>query len=199
MRKHYPIPRKGNAERVADGSIREGAGTLALVTNVDLGRIKLRSGEQFRDVREVALEPLELGGRHYRPLPEHPDASLTITRMTSGLLFELEFEAHVAGPCFRCLAEAAVTTAVRGREYHATSGGEADELRTPYVADGNLDLSGWAHDAVALALPDKILCRADCAGLCATCGIDLNEGACACAPSEPDSRWAALAELRDRL
>ena len=37
-----------------------------------------------------------------------------------------------------------------------------------------LDVSQWAHDAVALALPDKILCRPDCAGLCPVCGRNLN-------------------------
>ena len=33
-----------------------------------------------------------------------------------------------------------------------------------------LDLGAWARDALALALPDQVLCRPDCAGLCAVCG-----------------------------
>ena len=88
---------------------------------------------------------------------------------------------------------------VKAREYQATNPGDADELRTPYVSDETLDLSAWARDVVALALPDKILCRADCAGICAGCGADLNREACTCGPPEPDARWAGLAELRDRL
>jgi uncharacterized protein len=45
-------------------------------------------------------------------------------------------------------------------------------------------------------MPAQVLCRADCAGLCPVCGIDLNE-----APPDhaheraPDPRWAALREL----
>lgn len=169
------------------------------MTTFNLRTVKLRSGEQFRDAREVDLEPLELGGQRYVPVPEKPEAMLTISRVTSGFLFELEFEGRLLGPCFRCLADAGVTTPIRAREYQATSPGESDELETPYVVDEILDLSSWARDAVALALPDKILCRADCAGLCAVCGADLNTDPHDHGEPEPDLRWAALAELKDRL
>ena len=98
----------------------------------------------------------------------------------------------------RCLADAVLDLPISAREYQATSPGESEELRSEYLVDDRLDLSGWARDAVVLALPDKILCRPDCAGLCPVCGRDLNDE-----PhehdEEPDSRWSALAELRDRL
>jgi uncharacterized protein len=89
--------------------------------------------------------------------------------------------------------------AVRSREYQATSPDESDELRTPYVVDDRLDLSAWARDAVALALPDKILCRPDCAGICPVCGRDLNREPHEHEEKEADPRWAALSELRDKL
>ncbi|HEU4448795.1 MAG TPA: DUF177 domain-containing protein [Gaiellaceae bacterium] len=160
---------------------------------------KLRPGEQFQDVREVELEPLELGGQRYLPLPESPEALLTLTQTSSGLVLELELEVRLVGPCVRCLADAGVTVHVASREYQATNPGEADELRTPYLADDRLDLSAWARDAVALALPDKILCREDCAGLCPACGRDLNREPHEHEGEPSDPRWAALAELRDRL
>ena len=60
-----------------------------------------------------------------------------------------------------------------------------------------LDLRAWARDALALALPTRILCRAECAGLCPICGIDLNTADSGHAhESEPDSRWGRLSELR---
>jgi uncharacterized protein len=75
--------------------------------------------------------------------------------------------------------------------------GEGDELESPYVTDGLLDLRGWARDALALTLPTQLLCRADCAGLCPTCGADLNEAGPEHAhESGPDPRWAKLSELR---
>ena len=73
---------------------------------------------------------------------------------------------------------------------------ESDEMRTPYLEDDKLDLSAWARDAVALELPDKILCRPDCAGLCPVCGKDLNDEPHEHDEPKADTRWAALAELR---
>jgi DUF177 domain-containing protein len=55
------------------------------------------------------------------------------------------------------------------------------------------------RDSVGLALPLNPLCRDDCAGLCARCGKDLNEGACECVDDDIDPRWDALAALRERL
>lgn len=160
---------------------------------------KLRPGEQFRDVKDVELEPFALGGQRYLPVPESPEAVLTLTQTSSGLVLDLELDVRVVGPCVRCLADAGVSLHVTSREYQATSPGEADELTTPYLEDARLDLSAWARDAVALALPDKILCREDCAGLCPVCGRDLNREPHEHEGEATDPRWAALADLRDTL
>jgi len=169
------------------------------VTYLDLRTLGIRSGEQFRDTRAIRLEPLSLGGQRYLPVPDEPDADIVVTRTSSGLLFELALEARLHGPCFRCLGDAALTLPLRAREYHATSPAESEELVSPYVSDDRLDLSAWARDTIALALPDKILCRSECAGLCPTCGKDLNVEPHEHAAEADDPRWAALAELRDRL
>ena len=65
------------------------------------------------------------------------------------------------------------------------------------LADDLLDLSAWVRDAVALAVPDKILCRPECAGICAVCGKDLNAEPHEHAEESVDPRWAALQGLRD--
>jgi uncharacterized protein len=54
-------------------------------------------------------------------------------------------------------------------------------------------------DSIVLALPDKILCREDCAGLCPVCGRNLNREPHGHEGEESDPRWAALAELRESL
>jgi len=169
------------------------------VTTFNVRTVKMRPGEQFRDVRSVDLEPLDLGGQRYVPIPESPEAVITLTQTSSGLVLELELEVRMVGPCVRCLADAGVTLHVKSQEYQATSPGESDELTTPYLVEHRLDLSAWAHDAVALALPDKILCRDDCAGLCPVCGRDLNREPHEHEGEAHDPRWAALADLKDRL
>ena len=169
------------------------------MTTFNVRTVKLRPGEQFRDVRSVDLEPLDLGGQRYVPIPESPEAVITLTQTSSGLVLELELEVRMVGPCVRCLADAGVSLHVKSQEYQATSPGESDELTTPYLVEHRLDLSAWAHDAVALALPDKILCREDCAGLCPVCGRDLNREPHEHEDEAHDPRWAALADLKDQL
>ena len=170
------------------------------MTTLDLRTLRIRSGEQVEQQRAVELEPYDLGGQRYEPRPADPEADLTVTRTTDGLVLELDLETRLAGPCFRCLTGTEIALRVRGREYQAARGAEEDEeLRTPYVEDDKLDVSRWARDAVALALPEKILCREDCAGLCAVCGRDLNAEPHTHEETARDPRWGALAELRDRL
>jgi uncharacterized protein len=168
------------------------------VTTLNLRTVKLRSGEQFRDEQEIELEPLELGGQRYLPVPQKVPAELTITRASTGTVFELSFRVRLHGPCYRCLEDAVLDFPISAREYQATAP-ESDEMRTPYLEDDNLDLSAWARDALVLALPDKILCRPDCAGLCPVCGKDLNAEPHEHDEPKADSRWSALAELKNRL
>ena len=63
--------------------------------------------------------------------------------------------------------------------------------------DDAVQLAAWARDAIVLALPNPILCRADCAGLCPACGKNLNLEPHAHEEQDVDPRWAALEALRD--
>ena len=166
------------------------------MTTFNLRNAKLRTGEQHRETLDVDLEPLFLGGQEYGPDPAVVPAELVITKATTGSVYELAFRVSLRGPCVRCLSDAELGLRIQAREYHATKSGD-EELRSPYViGDETVDLSAWARDAVALALPDKILCRPDCAGLCPVCGKDLNEEPHEHDVPAADSRWAALEALR---
>src|SRR3954469_18288140 len=164
----------------------------------NLRQLKLRSGEEYRDEVELELEPFEFGGERYLPVPDRVPAELAITKASTGLVFELGFGAPLHGPCYRCLGDAVLELPVSGREYQATNPEGSDELRTQYVIDNDLDVAAWARDAIALALPHKILCRPDCAGLCPVCGKNLNDEPHTHAEERTDSRWAALEALRDQ-
>jgi len=86
---------------------------------------------------------------------------------------------------------------IRGTEYQDADSKE-EEMATPYIEGDNIDLSAWARDAIALALPEKILCRPDCAGLCDVCGKNLNDEPHTHDEAVADPRWAALEALRDQ-
>jgi uncharacterized protein len=169
------------------------------MTSFNLRSLKLRSGEQYEDEQEIELSPLEFGGQRYLPVPDTVPAELRVTGASTGTVFELEFTVRLHGPCQRCLADAVLDRRIRGREYHASSRDADEELRSPYIAADRLDLSAWARDAIALDLPEQILHDPDCAGLCPICGKDLNVEPHEHEEQEPDPRWEALADLREKL
>ncbi len=170
------------------------------MTRFPLRRLRLRLGEQHSDAVKVELEPFDLGGQRYLPVPQEVEAALTVTQATTGLLFELRFELRLHGPCMRCLADAVLDVRVDTREYHAADPGGDEELRSEYVVDDDqLDLSAWARDSIATGLPAQILHARDCAGLCPVCGKDLNVEPHEHEEVSADPRWGALEGLRDRL
>jgi len=127
------------------------------MTSFDLRALKLRSGEQFQDEVEVQLVPLEFGGQRYLPVPEQVPTELRATQASTGTLFELSFVGRLHGPCQRCLRDTAIDHSISAREYHASSADADEELRSEYVADDKLDLSGWARDALVLDEPTNHL------------------------------------------
>jgi uncharacterized protein len=169
------------------------------VKTFNLRSARLRPGEEYRDRIELELTPFEYGGQRYLPVPDTIPAELVVSRASTGTVFELRFAARLHGPCYRCLEDASLEVPVSAREYQATNPEGSDDLRTPYLEDDRLDVQGWAHDTIALALPEQILCREDCAGLCPVCGKNLNLEPHEHDEAHGDPRWAALAELRDRL
>ncbi len=70
-----------------------------------------------------------------------------------------------------------------------------DDLEVWFLKDNYLDLAELAAQQLQLAVPMKILCNDNCAGLCPVCGGNRNQkDACNCEP-EPDPRWQALRGL----
>ena len=126
-------------------------------------------------------------------------ASLRADSVVEGVLVTGEVEASVAVACARCLNEHRESVAFDLCELFVTPARELPAEEAYRLAGADMDLEPMLRDAVALALPLRPLCRADCPGLCSTCGRDLNKGPCDCRDEQSDPRWAALSGLRERL
>jgi uncharacterized protein len=187
-----------------------------LIEKVDLDALGLAYGDATRIKGEVTPAKVMLGGQDYEPVPVEPAFELDVSRTSAGYAMRLRFEVGLSGPCFRCLEAATARVAVDAREVdqpvdpipvqgssrHEEAEDDEDEvsaaeLTSPYVDEGTLDLAAWTHDALILSLPEQILCRPDCLGLCPVCGESLNGAD----PAEHDHgqnldpRWAKLREL----
>ena len=161
---------------------------------LDLGRLRLSSGEGKRLDLTTTFDPIELGAETYSSAPV--PVRLDVARTTGdGWSLRLRYDATLEGPCMRCLEPAARVMQVDAREVDQPGGG--DDLRSPYVDGDELDLRAWARDALALALPTQIVCSDECLGLCPICGENLNTaGPDHHHEAAPDPRWAKLSELK---
>lgn len=120
-------------------------------------------------------------------------ASLKLTYLgeEKGIVIEGELKTRLTPCCSRCLKsyrldyEAAFTEEISSR----------DMLDDPVFVGDSLDLSQLVRERLLVSLPQKYICRDDCAGLCPRCGQDLNEKVCMCRDEGLDPRLEVLKEL----
>jgi DUF177 domain-containing protein len=141
---------------------------------IDLANLALTPGEGRRLDGELRLESVRLAGLDHPVEGGGLVYGLEISRTGAGHAFRLHFDATITGPCARCLEGASANVHVEAREVDQPRAGD-EELSSPYVKDGVLDVAAWARDALVLDAPAQILCRPDCAGLCPVCGKSLND------------------------
>lgn len=86
-------------------------------------------------------------------------------------------------------------------EEHYTSEKESElhgeDLDVSLYDGEKIDLSELAREQILLNLPAQILCSENCKGLCAKCGVNLNEKTCNCETKEIDPRWSALKKIKE--
>jgi uncharacterized protein len=151
-----------------------------------------RPGAHRRMHLEVPLgEELHAGSSALSPRAE-VSIDLLLEWATEGVLATGTVRAPFTGECRRCLGpvEGEVVAEVQELFEAEPREGESYPLRHEMI-----DLEPLAREALLLGLPLAPLCKEDCRGLCAECGVDLNEVPDHSHP-ERDERWAALDALR---
>ncbi|WP_030157731.1 DUF177 domain-containing protein [Glycomyces sp. NRRL B-16210] len=163
----------------------------------ELGRT---SGTTMHVAREIAA-PEAYGVAVYGVPSSAPiDLDVRFTAVSEGVLADGEVEAVAEGECARCLAPVRDTLRVHVQELYAYEGSvtdattDADEILR---LDGDLlDLEPAVRDALVLAMPVTPLCRPDCPGLCAECGVPWDDLPDDHGHETVDPRWAGLEKLR---
>jgi uncharacterized protein len=126
------------------------------------------------------------------PAAEPVCVDATLEQVSEGIVVRGTIAARWQAACSRCLAPVEGEVAVHVDELYEPVPLEGE---TYPLTDDIVDLELLVRDALVLELPAAPLCRADCRGICPTCGADRNVTTCDCAESEPDPRWAALRAL----
>lgn len=148
-------------------------------------------GKTKRVEREVVLDDLGISSARV-PEGEPVRLDLELQAVNDGIVAVGTVAAPWVGECRRCLKAARGEASAAVQEVYERDPVEGE---TRKLAGIEVDLTELVRDAVLLELPLAPLCRADCAGLCPTCGVDLNESGCECVVEDKDPRWAALEQI----
>jgi uncharacterized protein len=140
----------------------------------------------------VSLAASDLGIDDDR-ITDEITVDVTATSNIDGVVVEGTVTMSWRASCRRCLAEVFGTSSIEVDEVYQD---EIDDDADAFPIEGDqIDLVPAVREAVLLELPDDVLCREDCAGICPVCGTDRNLGSCDCDTTIRDDRWAALADL----
>lgn len=173
----------------------------AMNTNAK-NQLRINAFEMLRrpgTIKSIHLEvpPAAVQASDERLLPDSPiGVDLECESLSDGIVVRGRITAAFRGDCRRCLQPLEGSIGVDVRELYQVDLTDPDA----FAIEGDIiDLAPMVRESVLLELPDGPLCRIDCAGLCATCGVDLNAGPCSCPSESVDPRWSALETLRDSL
>ncbi len=163
------------------------------------------------DLRELARGPVdtraELAGDD--PLFEGLEVPLTEPVQVTGRLqaagdgrfyWRGSLATRLERECRRCLVPVVTPVAADiAALFSQDPDAQEDPNSYPLAPDATqIDLRPAVREELLLAVPQWVVCREECRGLCPRCGKDLNAGPCGCPPA-PDARWQGLAALKPKL
>jgi len=127
-----------------------------------------------------------------------------LMRTDRGILAKGRLDTEVGLSCSRCLSlfNYPLTLNIEEEYFPTTDVATGATLPLPdepgcFTIDEHniLDLTEAIRQYALLAMPMKPLCVEGCAGLCPSCGGNLNQASCNCPPRPADPRWSKLSEL----
>jgi uncharacterized metal-binding protein YceD (DUF177 family) len=139
-----------------------------------------------------AVLPFTLGSQPLGEGEELLAAAGTVTKLQRGFLVHLEARWRRETACDRCLDPVVLLQDGSIEEVF----GPDEALDERPVVEGLLDLGPLLAELLVLEEPVKVLCSAECRGLCPVCGQNRNHGTCSCETETIDPRLARLMDWR---
>ena len=148
-------------------------------------------------VLDLPVAPVELGLADSRFAADDViDVHLRLESLNDSIVVVGTIEVPWRGVCRRCLRNLSEVAICEVDELYQTMVTNPEAFE---IIDNQLDLLPMVREIALLDAPEAPLCRLDCLGLCPICGIDLNEGECACEAPKVESHWAVLDQLKEQL
>lgn len=154
-----------------------------------IGRPGAHRTETFSADLELKMDLAKIAG----PV----DVSVRLDTATREIIAAGTADYQLVTTCHRCLIEVVQQGRGRFKQVYRYEGPVDDEDVMPVSPDGYIDLEPPVRDEVGLSMPLTPLCRNDCAGLCPTCGNDLNTDPCDGHDEVSSSPFAVLEHFLD--
>ncbi len=112
-----------------------------------------------------------------------PDATLSLIKINGKVFLTGRHSAYLEGEisysitadCTRCLTTITKDFVVEFNEELEMNNLEGYEIKNDII-----DLTKIVNDRIIMNDPVNFLCKEDCKGICASCGVNLNEEECKC-------------------
>jgi uncharacterized protein len=132
------------------------------------------------------------------------DLDCLITKTSTTVFIKGKLSAIIKSCCSRCLEIVSIpiggdfvyTLVPVKAETKEDMELTAEELEISHYQGDFIDLTSIICEHIILQIPIKTLCREECKGLCARCGINLNASSCNCHLAVVDNRMAVLKNLK---
>jgi len=154
---------------------------------------------------DTGARPEDLGPQ-VEAIAAAPRAELRLERDGDLVFAQGQYAAGLVLGCSRCLGplpldlagEVAWTFRPLPQDAPEEAHLAGEEMELSFYRDGVIDLAQALRDELGLALPMAPLCRAECPGLCPSCGRPMQPGKACCRSESVDPRWAKLAQLKPK-
>jgi uncharacterized protein len=141
--------------------------------------------------------PLLLGSPETDNFSDKVNVDVALEKGHGQILLKASIQTTRICICDRCLASFAkplTNSYEMVYMYDSLTPPSGDEEEVKFITreTHEIDIAEDVRQMICLAVPMKMLCRDDCAGLCPVCGSNLNSDACGCKDDDIDLRWAVL-------
>lgn len=149
---------------------------------------------------DLLAEPNEIGLDDQFKDTIHVDVMLEKTSRQIHLKGHVSTVGHFQ--CDRCIDEFHLRIGTTYEMFYITEESEMsrfvpDQVQLIPPDLNEIDIGEDVRQMVLLAIPQKLLCKESCAGLCPRCGRNLNREQCICTENDIDPRWDKLRGLQN--
>lgn len=113
-------------------------------------------------------------------MAERIKGNLKLTKLESEILAEFDGRVTLNLVCDRCLAEYHTDLITKFKQVYVAGIADLDETRMTVDKNSQIDILEPLRQEIIVSLPLKKICKTDCAGICVTCGKNLNVEKCNC-------------------